>query len=338
MLMLSFITAILLFFSLPLAAWTAPECGHLAFASELLYFAPSYDETYFVINGSGSDGLMNPTPNGKRINNPVGYNFGFRLEGMYNIWCSCVDFRLRWTHVYATSKERVSNPCTVPQLWPTEQIPSLANVPSPFRGNARSKIGVMHQKGEALFDEKMGTVYCFYLTLRQGIEWSYIRYHEVIQYTHIDDDGDVLTETTQYHGHTKGLGPQFGIIILCDPFNYLNWGPRDLSFRFLTSATLIAANSKAKVKTQDMFSTEENKILASSFWRFVPEWVLSFGINYSKCICDYLISAEIGYEITTYLRGSSKVVFEDTSKPGLSFNQYSDFYVHGIFFNLGVAY
>lgn len=328
-----FCIALPTFIPTPLSGWVEPSRGKFAIEGELLYFSPSYDETYFVINGSALDGLGNLTPSGKRINNPVSFDLGFRLQGIYGFCSSCTDFRLRWTHVYATSSQNVSNNDTPSQLWPTETIPNLPNISEPFSGLATSHIGVMYQKGECLFDERAWDFYYITLSFREGIEWSYIRYHEVVDY--FDRSGS--KETIQFHAHTKGIGPQLGIILICKPYEQFNWHPKNLSYRFMTTASLIAANSKSKYKATDIHLAN-NKVTQSSFWRFVPEWVLCLGINYSSCWGNHQTHLEMGYEMTTYVRGTSKLIFTDSSSPGLSFNQYSDFYVHGVFFSFGIVF
>ncbi|MFZ0564668.1 MAG: Lpg1974 family pore-forming outer membrane protein [Chlamydiales bacterium] len=303
-----------------LAAWKGKD--NLAIQAEALYFSPSYDETYFVINGSGTDGMGNPTPNGKRINNPVDFDWGFRLEGIY---FSCVDLRLRWTHVFAKTKKKVSDFNSPPQLWPTEIIPSQPNVSEPFIGLASSHINVMYQKGECLFDEKAWSFCCCQFSFREGIEWSYLRYHEVIEYMQASG----AQQQNQFHAHTKGIGPQLGLIALCKPHDFFQWCPKPLSCKIMTTATLIAANSKSKIKTDDTLLAN-NKITQSSLWRLVPEWVLNFGIRYSTCRA----LLEAGYEFTIYISGISKLIFTDNSNPSLSFNQYSNFYVQGPFLAL----
>lgn len=311
----------------PLVSQAEPlQAPCIAIQGSLLYFAPSYDETYFVINGSGVDGAGNPTPNGKKINNAVGHNLGFRLEGIYEFCDRCVDFRLRWTHVYATSEKNVIQRSTPAQLWPTETIPSQPNVPEPYSGIASSHIGVMYQKGECLLDEKIWDLCGWQFGLREGVEWSYLRYHETVDYK----DNAATQEKIQYHAHTKGLGPQIGVSVLCAPEAFFAWYPRNLLFKFMTTASLIVANSKAKIKMTDILSAY-NSVTQSSIWRFVPEWHLNFGINYLGRFLSCRTNFEIGYEITTYYRGTSKLIFDDPSSPGHSFNQYSDFYVHGLY-------
>lgn len=316
-------------FGQSLVAWEACPFGQIAVRGELLYLAPSFDETYFVINGSGEDGLGNPAPRGKRINNPVGYNFGFRLEGIYDFPHSCVDFRLRWTHLFATSRETVTNHDLIPQLWPTENVPGRTNILEPFSGQASSHIGLMYQKGEVLFDEKLCNLACCHFLIREGIEWSYIRYHEKVDYISLAG----AHERVEFHGHTKGLGPQLGLIAFCEPCQCICWFPKNLSFKFMTTASLIAANSKAKLATIDVLNAV-NKVTQSSFWRFVPELHYSVGINYGFCH----IAFELGYEVTTYFRGTSKLIFDEADHKGHSFNQYSDFYVHGLFFACSLIY
>lgn len=293
--------------------------------------APSYDETYFVINGSGADGLGNLTPDGKRNNNPVGYNLGFRAGiGVSAICGSCVDIQSRWTHLYATSRIVVSNFDPIPQLWPAEIIPNQPNVPQPFSGTANSYIGLMFQKGECLLDENVWNLGCWHFGLRQGLEWSYIRYNEVIEYI-----TNTTSQTNQFHGHTKGMGPQIGVTALWQPYSHRNCCLRNLNLKFLTTATLIAANSKAKIKTLNILGVT-NKVTQSSFWKLVPEWHLGVGLNYFRCFKCFQTSLEIGYEATTYIRGISKLIFDEAASPGHSFNHYSDFYLHGLYlgFNL----
>ncbi len=303
----------------------------LSINGTLLYFTPSYDETYFVINGSGFDGNGNLMPAGKRINNPVGFTPGFRLDGSY--WFNrCFHFGFRWTHLFATSEEKVVKLNVIPQLWPTESIPSQLNVPSPFSGEASSRIAVMYQKGEVLFDEWLWSLYGCRFALREAIEWSYIRYHETVKYVATN-----AAEKLSYHAHTKGIGPQLGVITLWLPSDIYTWFPKSWALRLMTTGSLIVANSKPKITTHDTHNVE-HYVTQSSFWRVVPEWNLTFGINYLKRSLCMMIDIELGYEITTYIRGASKLIFDEASVPGHSFNQYSDFYVHGAFLSCTILF
>lgn len=302
--------------------------GNWSVQGEWLYFTPSYDETYYVIVGSQEDGAGHLVPSGRRMNNPIGYNSGFRLDGTCG-FCQCVDFKVRWTHLYATSGQSVANN----QLWPIEIIPSQPNVSQPYAGQASSHIGVMYQKGECLFDER---AWCFCLgalSFREGIEWSYIRYHEVVNY--IESAGP--QEQRRLHAHTKGVGPQLGILAVLEPSNVFHWHPQCLSYCLTTTGTLIAANAKSKVSVTNTASVR-TKVTQQSFWRIVPEWVVRFGIQYAQEFRCCRPSLECGYELTTYVRGISKLLFTDGANPGVSHNQYSDFYVHGFFLGLHVDF
>lgn len=303
----------------------------LAFRGELLYWSPSYDETYFVLKGSNGEEEDTPTPFGRRINNPVGFDLGFRVSGVY--YNPCVDVRLRWTHLYATSRKVVDDFNLLPHLWPIAIIPGHPDFPEPFSGIASSQIGLMHQRGECLFDERVGNLSCFHFYLREGLEWSYIRYHESIEY---QEQGGIK-EIIEFHAHTKGMGPQLGIIALCEPWHYFTWYPRNLVFKFMTSASLIIANSKAKIATTDILGVK-NQVTQSSFWKLVPEWSLTLGINYITSFCKQVVSLELGYEMTTYFQGISKLLFVDNAHPGVSFNQYSDFYVQGLTASLAIFF
>jgi hypothetical protein len=291
----------------------------------LLYIVPSFDEIYFVINGAGSDGNGNPTPKGYRINNPGSFTPGFRLDGRIH-FNPCFNCGVRWSHLFSTTQESVTNKKSPPQLWPTENIPSLPSVPSPFSGRASSRIGIMYNKAEILCDEEICHFGCCHLTLREAIEWSYIRYHETVKYCPITSP----PETIQYHAHTKGIGPQFGLILFSLPGETLTWFPQCLGFRVMSTASLIVANSKAKLVSEDLLGAI-NPVTQLSFWKLLPEWNITFGINYNYCYSCFALNFEIGYEMTTYVRGISKLIFDDATDPGHSFNQYSDFYLHGAF-------
>lgn len=329
-----FLAGLSILFPCLLLAWDTCPRGYFAIRGELLYFSPSYEETYFVINKSDRDGMGNLTPAGKRIHNPVGYNFGFRLTGLYEFCDPCFDIKLRWTHIYSTNKKIVTNYDHIPQLWPIDINPNQPIIPEPFIGTSTSLIGIMHQKGECLLGEGIGRLHCCHFFLREGIEWSYIRYHEGVEY--IVQNGP--TQKIEFHAHTKGLGPQFGVLALCEPWTFFSWYPRNLSVKFLTTASFIVANSKAKVKeTNDIFDALF-KVTQCSFWKLVPEWSLSFGLNYLYSRCSLATSIEIGYEMTTYFRGISKLIFVDRAHPGASFNQYCDFYVHGLYLALSIYF
>jgi hypothetical protein len=325
------------FFVLRLLLLIVASCPLFAHAAscfsarvELLYFTPSYDETYFVINGTGGDGAGNPTPSGKRINNPVGYQLGFRLEG---ICCPLpfFDFGLRWTHLQSSSAERVFDYDIPAQLWPIAVIPNLPNVPMPFSGEATSQIGIMYQKAEFLLEEKIWKFRFCHIALREAVEWSYVRYNEKVEYTSV-----LGTERTHFHGHTKGIGPQLGAIVFLAPGEICSWPLRNIAFRLMTTGSLIAANSKAKIKATDILSGD-SKVTQLSFWRLVPEWCVDFRVQYGLTRGFVKALLEIGYEMTLYFRGTSKLIFNEIMSPGVSFNQYSDFYVHGVVASISVS-
>lgn len=318
------------FASLSLFAWENAERGRWSLKGELLYFSPSFDETYYVIEGSVDDGSGNPTPSGRRMNNPVGFEPGFRIEGTYGFCGSCVAFTGRWTHVYSTSGQSIRNEDSSPQLWPVAIIPSQLNVSEPFSGRASSHIGVMYQKGECLFNELAWRFCLGRLYFREGLEWSYIRYHEVIDYAETSG----LQEQIRFHAHTKGIGPQLGMITVLDPALHFCWHPSCLTYTIMTTGSLIAANSKSKISSTNTEGVR-SKITQQSFWRVVPEWVIRFAINKSCCFSCVRAAIEMGYELTVYFRGTSKLIFSDSESAGLSYNQYSDFYVHGFFLGLG---
>ncbi len=305
---------------MPLSAAAPP----FALRTDFLYMAPSYDETYFVVKGN-RDGV----PNGLRCNNQVGYNFGFRLEGIFPICQSCFDFRIRWTHLYATSRRSVTDNALPAQLWPVEIVPSANNVSQPFAGSASSDIGVMHQRLECLLNEQIWQPSCFRLFLREGIGWHYIRYHEVIEYKEFAGQ----SEKIQFHAHTKGIGPELALTAFCEPWRALSLWPEDLALKLMGEACLIAANSKAKIAILDTTALVSH-VTQSSFWKVVPEFTIGVGIKYFSQIWRCPTHFELGYELTSYPRGTSKLLFISGGNPGLSFNQYSDFFIRGFYFGL----
>ena len=321
------------FFVFPLCGWEDSTRESWAVKGEVLYFSPSFDETYYVLVGSIDDGSGNPTPRGRRMNNPIGFDWGFRIEGKYGLNDSCVEFRARWTHVYTTSERSVTNNALAPQLWPVSVIPSQPNVSEPFSGRASSRIGVMYQKGECLFDERAWRFCLGRLSFREGLEWSYIRYHEVVAY----EETAGPEEQIRFHAHTKGIGPQLGVITIIEPACLFCWHPRSLSYTLMTTGSLIAANSKSKVSSTNTLGVR-TKNTQQSFWRVVPEWVIRFAVNQCCSFPCMRASLECGYELTVYFRGTSKLIFTDSDSPGLSYNQYSDFYVHGFFLGLGLYF
>lgn len=324
---------ILLCLFVSLSAWANSGQQTWSVHGEALYFSPSFDGTYYTIVGSVDDGAGHPTPSGKRKNNPVGFAPGFHVEGKYALYNSCIDFRLKWTHVFACSRESTQDNRSAPQLWPVAAIPNLPNVSEPFSGTASSRIGVMYQKAECLFDERIWKFGLGRLCLREGIEWIYLRYHEVINYAETLGPQEQIV----FHAHTKGLGPQLGVITIFEPGHLFCWHPRHLSYTFTATGSLIPVNSKCKMFSFNAIGIESS-VTQQSLWRIVPELVIRFSIDHSCSFSRVRASIGCGYEIATYINGTSKLLFTDSQSPGLSTNQYSDFYVHGFFLGLGLHF
>ncbi len=316
-----FVSILLLSASLGVAN---PETHCLAFQGALLYWTPCYDDSYFVINGSGVTGTKQPTPNGKRVHNCPAHQLGFRLEGIYG-YHNCVDFRARWSHLLSKSHKKVTKESSPPQLWPIATIPSNTDIPEPYAGEASSHITLMWNKGEVLADETVYHLRSLYFQLREGIEWSYIRNLEKIIYQPDNSPSEKIT----FHGHTKGIGPQLGFLIFFAPEEIWSWYPKNCFFKLMSTATLLAANTKTKIRAIDTFGAN-NKITQCSFWRLISEWHFSFGIDYTLCFPFVSSNFELAYELTRYPRGVSKLIFDEAANPGHSFNNYSDFYLYGI--------
>lgn len=311
-------------------AYLHPLPGSWGGAGEFIYFLPSIDDTYFVIeSGAPSTG-----PSGTRRNNDFGFNPGFRVEGAYT-FCSCE----REFHVsYLRLRSHVNKTVTGSNLWATLGSGTFVDLFADYAGEALSDNDLLYQRVDSFFSQKLLDCCGLDLFLYAGLEYAYIRIVEDIDYIRTDGIGIGFGNVNQ-RSHVWGIGPEFGaefIYNLC----CINWCyPGDLSLTGSVTGSLLVSKSRINSTNFTPVSTDIN-VRDRNTWRVIPSGRCRFGLNYALCLPCFGASIEAGYEINSYVRAVNWQAFPDPTAPtsGLCYTAYKNFDAHGLYVNVGFTY
>lgn len=296
--------------------------GRWGVEAEFLYFLPTFDDTYFVIDGTRDLGDNNPY--GTRVNNEMGFHPGFRVGGIY-AFCDCnQQFEIYYSRLNAKETKRVAGN----NLWATIGRPDFISDFENYAGSASSELNCLYQRVDALFAQQALCSCGMDLYLQAGLEYAYLRLNEQYGYRF---SGSAFTSIIDLHSKSWGIGPQFGVdfdYALCE---FSCSCPGRLSIAAHSSGSILVS----RAQQSHLESPGEGEIFTfvndRRAWRVIPAFHARVGLNYDTCFSCFGASLEIGYEFNTYLRGLSRVIFPDDTSDGMCFTQYYNFDVQGLY-------
>lgn len=294
------------------------------FEADYIYWLPSVDDTYFVIQGTNAD-----FPNGNRINNDLGFNSGFRIGGGVQL-CDCDKFfRVYYTRLRATRNHTVTGDF----LFATVGRPDVVSNFEGYTGTASSHIDLLYQRVDAFFSQNVLCGCGFGVNLLAGFEYSYRRWFDKIDYESAVNLGEVTHKSRSW-----GIGPQFGFELNYDICEFAcGCFPGNLSFVGYSTGSILA--NKAKTREDDSLGGALLLDVGDRHtWRIVPAWHARVGLNYATCFSCFNAALEVGYEFHTYLRSFGRHVFPDDTADGLVFTNFHNFDAHGLYVGAIVAF
>lgn len=310
-----------------LAANFAGTDGNFRVTGEYLYLMPSIDDTYFVIDSPETTTF----PNGKRKNNDFDFHSGFRVGVGY----SCDD-NSELSVSYARLSFNQSKTVTGDFLWATLGRADFTSSFENYTGTASSKHDYTYQRLDALYGQKLFDCSNFSFGVAFGLEAAELRLTDNFTYVSAAEGGSI--GTVHQHSRTRGIGPELGFGL-----DYLLYKgdacscPGSLSFRASTSGSLLAADTKSDANnvldTATILDVSESKS-----WRVIPALHARVGLNYDFGFSCLDASLGIGYEFTSYIRGLSRVAYPDDVADGLSYNQYDNFDLQGLYVSGSVRF
>lgn len=310
-----------------LLAYTHPCPGGWAFDAEYLLLFPTVDDTYFVFDSP----VTTDFPNGTRENNDFDFQSGFRVGGAY-AFCDCgLEVQGYYTRLRATESKTVSGS----HLWATIGRPDLVSNFEDYAGSASSDLDLLYQRADGFFAKKIFCCCGWDFYVEGGIEYAFIRLREEIGYRNDEEDVGVIFQKSR----TWGIGPQFGF--------ELDYAICQCSFCCPGTLSLVGASSGSILssKTQDKAQNLLNDEFADGVnfedrhtWRLIPAWHARVGLNYAMCFSCLNASLEVGYEFNTYIRALSRVEFPDDTADGLSFTNYINFDIQGLYVAANITF
>lgn len=308
-----------------------PSNGQWRVIGEYLYWAPSVDDTYFVIDSAVSTIF----PNGKRKNNDLNFHSGYRIGGDY-LFCDC-NRALQVTYTNLNFKQNKT--VTGDFLWATNGTETLTGIFRNYSGSAESHLKFQYQNLDAFYAQELFDCCGLDFGIQLGFEAVELKLNETDTYSAAAETGFV-----HQHSKTNGIGPKIGFSVGYNLFESKDCDcSSTLSLNFLTAGSLLAADTKTHIDASLGTSDGTTSILDVSNkkdWRVVPALHARVGLNYDMVFSCVEASLEVGYEFTSFLRGLTRTSFPDSESgvTGMSFTNFYNFDMQGLYVSGSVTF
>lgn len=292
--------------------------GQWRFTAEYLYWKPSVDDTYFVIDSPVSTTF----PNGRRKDNNLHFNSGYRLGGGYQ-FCDCGELSLTYTHLDFKQSKTVSGDF----LWATLGVPDVVSSFENYTGSARSHLKFHYQRFDVLYAQQIIENCCgLDVGLAFGLEAAELKLNESYLY-----QSATHTATFNQRSKTNVVGPELGFTLGYELYkgSECDCMPGTLSFNVFSSGSILAARTRSNLNNVEDAVTFLD-VSNSKSWRIIPAFHSCVSLNYDMAFSCVDASIGIGYEFSSYIRGISRTTFPDDVADGLCFNHYDNFDMQGL--------
>lgn len=298
-------------------------------SADYLYFLPTIDDTYFVIDSSVSTTF----PNGTRRDNELRFHSGYRVGAEYAFCGKDRELQAFYTHVKADNTKQESGQF----LWATVGRPDVISDFENYNGYAKSKLQVFYQRLDTNLSQLALDAKGLYFYLQPGIEFASMR---VDAFHHYQIKGG-STATVDQRSRSWGVGPQMGFEL---DYN-LYHSPLSASMSHVLSLTGICSGSLlvGRSHTDNFESLNSSPLLKfkdMKSWRMIPAFhgrvMLNYLIRFNKSKVGG--SVGIGYEFNSYIRGRMRAVFPDDVADGLSHNNYYNFDIQGLIVSAAIQF
>ena len=345
----------------------SPCPNHWRFSGDYLYFLPTVDDTYFVIDSPTLTGVPGSTdyPSGKRKNNDFGFHSGFRAGAEFAMCHGERELEAYYTYLSTKTRRTVSGD----YLWATSCPTALSEVADPtnftsvfqdYSGTAFSKLSLFYERLDVDFSQQIFNAHGVHGYVKAGLECARLRLHEYREYVSYNQqitnfftlpgpDIAIYKQKSQ----SSGIGPQVGLAI---DYNFYETQSCQSTRHAFSMTGLFSGSilvSQQKSKTYDLTSVYNGELTDftdqiwqalkdEKTWRMLPVLHARVGFNYTVRGCSAGLSLEVGYEFNSYIRGLQRPIFTGSngfpSSIGESFNQYDNFDIQGLYANLGISF
>lgn len=306
-----------------LSANSHPMPGGWGFTAEYLYFMPNLDDTYFVTQSD----VTTTFPNGNRLNNDFNYHSGFRLGAAYGFCDGGSD----WTTTYTWLRPQQQKQISGDFLWATIGRADFASSFENYAGTANSDLSLFYDRVDSVIGLDLYSMCGANLRMQFGLEYALLRLHE--DYTFAITGGALGTISQK--SRTWGVGPQLGVGLDYDLFRSDDLG--GLSFTFLSSGSLLAGETGTR-ETNVLTGTTLLDVSDRKARRIIPAFHTRVGLNYCTSFGNMDANIEVGYELNSYYRGLTRVLYQDDVGDGLATNNYTNFDVQGLYVSASINF
>lgn len=295
-----------------------PESWRIS--ADFLYFLPTFDDTYFVIDS----GISTTFPNGKRLNNDFNFKPGFRVGAEFTCCETRRGLQAFYSHLSASQNRTV----TGPHLWGTLGRPDLSSSFENYQGSASSNLSMLYRNAELNYTQRILRSRGLFFYIQPGIEYAYLRLHETYEYDLdlVDVSGEIEQKSRGW-----GVGPQIGLGI-----DYKFWqGALTCSSTHAISGTSLFSGSilmgRGKIKNHQVLNDDTLlNVRDEHTWKTIPALHARLGLNYIIDASCFGFSLGVGYEFNSYIRALSRVVFPDDVADALCSTSYYNFDLQGL--------
>ncbi|MDP1834419.1 MAG: Lpg1974 family pore-forming outer membrane protein [Chlamydiales bacterium] len=304
-------------------AYSHPPPGGWAVSGDYLYMLPTFDDTYFVIDSP----VTSAFPNGTRENNDFRFSTGYRVGGVLGL-----DVGREFQAYYTNLGVDRSKTITGDFLWATIGQSNLVTVFENYAGAATSNLHLLYQRADGILAQQAFNFEGADLFLNFGVEYAYLRLNEDYQYS--VTGGAVAT--IDRRSKAWGIGPQAGFELDYEFANCCCW-PGAIMMKAVSSASLLdcrCTHSDVNILSGATLLRTSDK----STWRIIPALHARVSINMESYTCWGVVGIEIGYEFNSYIRGLTRVMYPDDEADSLSYNDYSNFDVQGLFLSATLGF
>lgn len=296
-----------------------PSNGQFRVIGEYLYWMPSVDDTYFVIEADATSTF----PTGTRRNNDFNFNSGYRVGGAY-LFCDCNrELLVRYTNLNFTQRKTVTGDF----LWATQGRADFASGFENYAGTASSQLKFLYQNIDAVFAQQLYDCCGLDFAVEFGLEAVELKLNE--SYTYAVTGADI--GTIDQHSKTTGIGPKVGFAVGYELFTGDCNCPGTLSLNICTAGSLLAADTKTSATNATTGGGTLLDVSDKKSWRVIPALHARVGLNYDMNFGCGDASLEVGYEFTSFLRGLSRTAYPDDVADSLSYNNFYNFDMQGLY-------
>jgi hypothetical protein len=301
--------------------------NNLQVEAEFLYFLPTFDDTYFVIQSLLFDLTTNPT--GEFLNNDFDFCPGFRIGAAYSLYGG---YGGKIYFDYTRLSDSQTRLVTEGFLWATRGTAEFTSAFIDYTGSALSNLDFLYHRIGASYTNTFWCDRCLEVSGFIGVEYASIRLREHYEYLSELADG-IIDESAK----TFGIGPQIGGQLYLLLLENVCCIPGSFALAAHASGSLLAGHSLIDV-SNNLIGNFFFSISDEHTWRVIPSWHARLGLNYTVCFSCLSASVEVGYEFTSYLRALARFIIPSNLGVAPSYTNYYNFDVQGLYVNLGLSF